>query len=561
MARLTRIKLTSPDTFTVYDTAVTPGLGISSGSMSLEEILCDTELEFGAYNSNKFEVQMYGLENDVSGYTIEVWDEATPGVANRKYIFKGIIDSATTDNSNVYRQIVAYDKMFYVRDVDVAAWWENYWDRLPEPTTEGAPKTTTMSALRETLTGYVGLDVVVTTLPNDTLTITKFTSFTSVKFGTLLKMICEVQCCFPNINRRGYMEYVQLGTTATSLSDKYDTKKCQFEDYTTKLITGINVFSSSDSLVQSYGTEGNCYPISGNIFLLSLDATALQSALQVMYNAISSIQYVPAVVPLIISDYEYHLGQKISTDRGVHYILNQSLSGSVLIDQTLNSPAYGEGLNQQASPVNNEIIQGKKNLEIEQSVRGLTTKVSDLDVGLTRVTQTAEGLTVEVTDVEGRTLTLETTVNGLTIRDPSTGVTLIDGGKIETDNLYLNRLFPRNGSINNFVEMQDAGLSFMLGQSGFIYIGYAEPSGLSGIKLPYMKLGLASDQQSNIGAALVKRYANGIWIGNDTDLSSTTIGPGSTGLYIDMVENIVYKVVDGDKIPLADLQTTVATFG
>ena len=197
--RETRIRLISPDGQTEYVTGNASGIGISQGSMNLNEMICDSELVFGSYCANKFEVELFGLTSDVTGYKIEVkdvFDENNP-VA----LFTGIVESATRDTINESRKIVAYDQMYYTRDMNMASWWNTFWENH-----QYAP----LSTVREMLVAAAGFTYVQVVLPNDNLTISKFTSFTSVKFSDLLRMICEVQCCFPNVRRDGKLEFLQL---------------------------------------------------------------------------------------------------------------------------------------------------------------------------------------------------------------------------------------------------------------------------------------------------------------------------------------------------------------
>ena len=99
--------------------------GITAGSLNLEQILCDNELTFGQMCASKFEVECFNLNTDVTGFKIEVY--VTENKVTKK-LFSGIIDSSTTDNLGGYRDIIAYDDIYYKRALNVAEWWENYWE-------------------------------------------------------------------------------------------------------------------------------------------------------------------------------------------------------------------------------------------------------------------------------------------------------------------------------------------------------------------------------------------------------------------------------------------------
>lgn len=164
-----------------------------------------------------------------------------------------------------------------------------------------------------------------------------------------------------------------------------------------------------------------------------------------------------------------------------------------------------------------------------------------------------------ISDINGRTITIEETVDGITVTDPQTGQTLIDGGAIVTDNLFLNRLFPQSassGSISDsYVEMQENGLNFILGQSETIGIGYYSSS----VPLPYMIFGAGSSPRTD-GLGMIKKYANGIWIGDTVDRDKDVITRG-TGIFVDTNSRKLYKYVNGSAAELADTSNVVAVFG
>lgn len=167
--------------------------------------------------------------------------------------------------------------------------------------------------------------------------------------------------------------------------------------------------------------------------------------------------------------------------------------------------------------------------------------------------------TTTISDINGRTITIEETVDGITVTDPQTGQTLIDGGAIVTDNLYLNRLFPQSassGSIaDSYVEMQENGLNFILGQTETIGIGYYSAS----VPLPYMIFGAGSSPRKD-GLGMIKKYANGIWIGDTVDRDKDVITKG-TGLFVDTNSRKLYKYFNGVAAELADTSNVVAVFG
>jgi len=472
--RFFKIRLTGPSGTPVYNIdGTTPGLGITAGSMHLEEILCDGELELGACNANKFEVEVYGLTHDVSGYAIEVYNDYDPN--NPEYLFVGKIDSSETDKYNMYRDIVAYDAMYWARNEEVGEWWKDFWTDH---------EWTYLRDLRNSLCEFVGISVAtgqicyndtvivydadagvppathvpLVTSSNDFFLTSSGDNFlvilpidatttapliTQIKFGALLRMICELQACCPNINRLGQMEFVTIGVTGTShnIDQAYDTNNAEFQDYTTDTPTGFNVYDTSEELAQRVpdtSANTNPYAISGNVFLLSATAEQISNILSPLIPAIRTIVYRPATIPMIVSDLSIRLGNAVSsTHRGVrstHFVLAQELSGSSLVDQTITSPAYGKKLNDKASSINDIIAQGLKFSQIKQDIDGISLRVGEV-VDASGNIRAAE-IMLAIND-DGSTIKISADhidlTGYVTVSDLSgTGTTKINGSNITT---------------------------------------------------------------------------------------------------------------------------------
>ena len=352
--------------------------GITAGSLNLEQILCDNELTFGQMCASKFEVECFNLTTDVTGFKIEVY--VTENTITKK-LFSGIIDSSTTDNLGGYRDIIAYDEIYYKRDLNVAEWWETYW--------EGKSKVT-IKQLRESLCEYVGIPYTTDALINDDLLVPKYNTFTSVTFNSLMTMLCEVSACFPHINNDGVLEFLTLSNESITIP-RYEKLNSTFEDYKTDEITGVAIFNSSNEFVKVRGEEGNTYNISNNIFLLSLSDSELNSALDNIYNSIKSINYTPCSIPLVISDLDIKLGSYFSTNKGNHYVMSQVFSGSLFVDQTINCVAYSKELNKSVKDINNDIIQGKKYSSISQTIEQIKFEISDVQTNIIDLQKQVDG--------------------------------------------------------------------------------------------------------------------------------------------------------------------------
>ena len=343
---------------------------IVAGSLRLDEILSEAPIAFGQMYSTKFEVQVYG-EEDLSGKWIHVY-QLNDGVYTD--IFSGKIDSCKTDKIGTDRTIVAYDKAYTFGQLNVAPWWESFWtDRA----------TATLKQARESMLQWCNISFESVTLPNDSLTVQKNVTLTNCCLTDMLRMMCELSCCFPHMDRTGYLEFIILDTEATpvDISDAYEWMNSDFQDFETSEITGVQFYDSDNQLKYTVGTSTNAYPIRQNIFLYKaapsdespemVDTTVLQSLGTAILNYLKDLKYTPASVKMILSDLDLKLGDYVETSMGNFYILENSYSGSQLIEQTIKAP--GDQVMYEGTPVFNygEIVLNEKIARVKYSVEQL----------------------------------------------------------------------------------------------------------------------------------------------------------------------------------------------
>ena len=326
--RITHISFPDMENEALHDLTT----GIASGSMSLDELLVQGNISLGECNANKLEVQIFGLD-DVSNKKIKVWQTDLKG-ENLKNIFEGYVDSCKLDNLGYYRDIVAYDAIYYKGRLNVANWWTAFW--LPDQ-----QETSTLKEIRESICDYLELtyDKGVTYF-NDDFVVTQTVTISNLSFANMLKMICELQCTFPNITRDGHIEFLTLPTIeeAIDISGLYEHESSTFETYTTELIDAVIIYGSGEEGVSSLGDDAkpnNAYTISGNIFTYDLEKDALKELAVNIFNKVSYISYQPADITMIQSNIDLHLGDLVKTDKGYSYVFANNLSGSLLVEQEI----------------------------------------------------------------------------------------------------------------------------------------------------------------------------------------------------------------------------------
>lgn len=356
----------------LYPAEMTKLENIVMGTMNISEILCQNELAFGQLYATKFEVQVYDTE-DMSGKYIHVIQQDGAGYY---FIFSGIIDSCKLDRVGTDRTIVAYDLAYKNSYVNVASWWTTFWSTR---------ETATLKQIRESLLNEVGIIYINKQLMNDNVVIKKAANITSMPFSTMLKMICELSCCFPHFNRQGTLEFIVLDDTAyTEIEDEdYEGENSTFEEYTTDEITGIQFYKSGGEIRYTSGTTVNPYSISDNLLVFGISDTDLITVGTNMLNYMQDIVYTPASIKLIISSFNINVGDYVKTDVGEFYVFENSYSNSQLIDQTISASSkqtmeqVGVDFSTGETMTNEAIIEVTDNVDDAYEVMGDTIDALD----------------------------------------------------------------------------------------------------------------------------------------------------------------------------------------
>lgn len=300
---------------------------IVAGSLKLDYMLAEKTIQFGQLYATKFEVQVYN-EIDLSGRYIHVYQREGNVYHD---IFSGIVDSCKVDKIGTDRTLVAYDRAYSIRQLNVAEFWNSYW------TVEG--QTATLGQIREALLNYYDIYHEIVALPNDDLVCTKTVEFTSCSFQQFLGSICELNCCLPHFDGNGYLTFIMLDTEATpiDLTGKYEWMNSDFQDYVTQTVTGIQFYDSDDQLKLTYGTTDNAYPVKKNIFLYDAKTEVLNSVASVMMNYLQDLSYTPASLKMIVGSFDINVGDYVHTERGDFFVLQNSYSGSQFVEQTIKA--------------------------------------------------------------------------------------------------------------------------------------------------------------------------------------------------------------------------------
>lgn len=399
--RFIRVQIyNATETAVEYDNTV-EGInwGISDASIRIVNSIVDKDLKFGELNSGEFSIQLFGLNVDLTGRKIKVScietvDESdvlavddtedlevneshdllsvsTNQVARTIGLFTGWIDSCKMDNSGTYRDLVAYDWLYWHREDDVLTWWESIW---PTGTTSR-----TLGYIRNSLLTYLDVEFHDITSPLDSTTFENvFNGMTSIKLNIILPMLLEITSTCVYVDGNGDLQLTQLSATTTyNITDNIEGENSTWENYTTKAITGVGIYDSSSELAQLYGTKDNVYNISGNIFLLSKTASELNTICAGILNAIQNITYTPAQLKLIVSDLTYGLGKKVHTEKGDTYIFRRTLSGSFLVDEEIQAQATKDTITEIVDSYNDSFVNSYKIASLKKDIDEFSVDYAD----------------------------------------------------------------------------------------------------------------------------------------------------------------------------------------
>lgn len=116
--------------------------------------------------------------------------------------------------------------------------------------------------------------------------------------------------------------------------------------------------------------------------------------------------------------------------------------------------------------------------------------------------------------------------------------TYIDSTTIYSPTIY-GATITAGTSAKGYVELSSTGMNFCSKTSGALAgIGYYAGN----YNYPYVVLGSGVDD-AGTDRGMIKKYSNGIWIGDSDNLSSAT--PGGTGIFVNFTTGKFYKYVNG----------------
>ena len=165
----------------------------------LKESLCSqSELTFGTCEASQIKFKISNVFTSMVGMQLAV-TTTLEGQKDALFSFGKywvVSDKPTADRR--YRNVTAYDFMYYILNKDVAAWYK------------GLTFPMTLRQFRDSFCAYVGVEQEEITLVNDDMVVEKTIDPEELPGKTVIEAICEINGCFGHIGRNGKLRYVVL---------------------------------------------------------------------------------------------------------------------------------------------------------------------------------------------------------------------------------------------------------------------------------------------------------------------------------------------------------------
>lgn len=361
-----------------YDIAAT---NIVANTTKLIQSISDAEqLKYGSVEPSMFEIQIAQDTAQVERVEAsaiagmgrgKIWDCAQ-GKKLTVYIKKGIIElsaeffikSIKGEGTTKFKTITAYDALSLF-DKNVAEWYNglNF-------------NSLTLKAFRESLCTYCGVEFESVTLPNDSMTISRTMSATSITGRDILSACCELCGCWPKIDLWGTnkLKWVTLGATSCETFDysQYDytfRPDSTREEYDCKGINAVIIRATDDDVGGHYPAtvQDNPYIIQGNFLCFGKSTAELTTIAQNIYNQIANKPYRPHKTVITGRPY-LEPGDKVTVkfadgNGGTFdtYILKRTMTGEAALLDTYEAKGEKEHREQYGISQQIQQIQGRTN--------------------------------------------------------------------------------------------------------------------------------------------------------------------------------------------------------
>lgn len=276
--------------------------------LELDESLCSEEqLKFGSCEASVIKFKVANIVSPIKGQWINV--SMAIGGHNENPIQLGVykVESDKPTSDRKWREIVAYDALYDMINDDVSDWYNSV---LP-----GKNTSMPLAQFRKLFLQKYGVqEEADETLVNDGMIVTRTIEPDELSGAKVITAICELNGCFGHIGRNGKFKNVHLVQGIKGLyprNDLYpsddlyprDPKTtpigkgiyitCEYEDFVTIGITGVDIYKEENLIGSSAGDSGNKYAAEDNFLVYGKTDQEISTIANNLLSAIRGVDYRP----------------------------------------------------------------------------------------------------------------------------------------------------------------------------------------------------------------------------------------------------------------------------
>lgn len=491
------------------------------------EMLTDEkDMDFGRCNSNRIEFKIAADVIPLIGKTCRVylWMNNDKDTLFKIGKYRITSDKATADRN--YRDIIAYDQLYDIKNADVTDWYNSL---FPLENTK-----ITVRQMRKSFCRHFNIDDATndSDMVNDDVQFGKTIapSQGSVILGeTILMAFCSINGGFGNMSRNGDFrcivpvsgliglypredlypdeDLLPREDVTTLIGADYYIPPLAYEDYYTEPISMVQIRETDDDLGVAVGEEGNSFILEGNFILFGKGATELEEIATRLLNRVHGMSYMPFSVRAIGNPC-FEVGDPVRFRTGDvvvnSYILSRTLSGTYVLDDEYETNG-NQFRNDKATNLATKVDKlQSKTIKLEQNVDNFAVELSDMEADVNsqfRVMAGEISMKIEAGEVSS-TLSMEPgTVslrsnrlivesdnfklyeNGTAIFSGTVEAASIIGGDITGADIEGGRIISTSRNFRNVVEIFDGRIELHPGNSQFPYMYICAPDDTYGINV------------------------------------------------------------------------------
>lgn len=349
----------------------------------LAESLCSqSELRFGCCESSVLKLKIRNEFGELNGKTLDVLIALNGDTENLFKIGTYKVETCERSGDRQYLNITAYDKMYDIINANVTEWY----DSLTFPLS--------MKAFRDSFFAYINVSQETTVLTQDSVIIEKTIDADEISGLKVISAICELNGAFGNVDKNGVFKYIFLEKELEPIKTYAKYVSCEYEDFTTKPISKVQVRQEEGDIGAISGTGDNTYIVNDNFLVYGKSPSDLSAIADRLFAKIKGVSYIPFKAT-VQGDPCVEVGDviKISTKTKevTSYLLERTIKGIQSLKDSFESKGVYE-YSEKVNSANKETrqLKGKVN-KLTRTVEETVSEIKDLEKNIdTKITQTAE---------------------------------------------------------------------------------------------------------------------------------------------------------------------------